>query len=430
MRQAVIVAGGLGSRLVSAGIPTPKLLLQIKDKPLLQWIIEELEYESFSEVLFCLGEKSDQIISELAKIKSSMRILTYVEPQRLGTFGALTQAKHLLQENFVVILGDLFLYNTNLGGLFDYFVKDEAEIMTLVKFSNHPSDSDLVALNGQSRITQVSKYPHKNDFNEPYIGLAGITFINKSKLDNIQIQHQEIVQDFIFKELIGKTSILGIFHQGIIHDVGTEHRLTELNNRNMKLKRRSSQSKLVLLDRDGILNAPNGYIKKEDQVLILDSAVALMKFLNLHKIENAVVTNQPIVARGEITLQAAYEITRYVYQKASASLNYDASIYLCPHHPDVGFKGEVPDLKINCTCRKPFPGMLLKAIEEKFTRGTNVIMIGDQPSDIQAGLAIGARVVHVHESDSASHELCNNWRVSCVDLHQWPDTSLLLEILE
>ena len=113
MRQAVIVAGGLGSRLVSAGIPTPKLLLKIGEKTLLQWIIEELEFESFSEVLFCLGEKSEQIISELTKIKSSIRILTYVEPQRLGTLGELVQANHLLRDNLVVILGVLFTYNIN-----------------------------------------------------------------------------------------------------------------------------------------------------------------------------------------------------------------------------------------------------------------------------------------------------------------------------
>ena len=430
MRQAVIVAGGLGSRLVSAGIPTPKLLLKVGEKTLLQWIIEELEFESFSEVLFCLGEKSEQIISELTKIKSSIRILTYVEPQRLGTLGALIQAKHLLRDNFVVILGDLFIYNINLRGLFDYFVNANTEIMTLVKFSNHPKDSDLVILNDKSTVTQLSKYPHQENFLEPYIGLAGITFFNKSKLSTIEQAPQDIVQDFFLNELKQKNPIIGIFHQGIIRDAGTEDRLADLNNVNMQLKRRNSESKLVLIDRDGILNVLNGHITNVNQVVIPDSAIALMKFLNSYQIDNAVVTNQPIVAKGELSLTDAFEITKYIYQKASHSLRDDILIFLCPHHPDVGFHGEILNLKLRCTCRKPLPGMLLSALEEKLVRGTNVIMIGDQSTDIQAGLAIGAQVIHVHGNSSANHELCNHWRVTCVDMHKWPDFSLLRELVE
>ena len=112
-----------------------------------------------------------------------------------------------------------------------------------------------------------------------------------------------------------------------------------------------------------------------------------------------VVTNQPVIARGEVTFEQLEEIhnkMETLLGQEGASLD---AIYFCPHHPDKGFVGEVPELKIDCDCRKPKPGMLLKAAEDFNIDLSLSWMIGDGNHDIGAGKNAGCHTALIGNED-------------------------------
>ena len=104
-----------------------------------------------------------------------------------------------------------------------------------------------------------------------------------------------------------------------------------------------------------------------------------------------VVTNQPVIARGECTweeLQAIHDKMETELGKSGAFID---AVYVCPHHPDKGFKGERPEYKHVCECRKPNPGLLFKAAKDFNIDLAQSIMIGDSERDKKAREAAGCK---------------------------------------
>ena len=108
-----------------------------------------------------------------------------------------------------------------------------------------------------------------------------------------------------------------------------------------------------------------------------------------------VVTNQPVISRGEVTYSQLQEIHNKMETLLGLQGAYLDAIYFCPHHPDRGFEGEIPELKIDCACRKPKPGMLLQAAKDYNIDLTQSYMIGDSESDMEAGRAAGCMFVQI-----------------------------------
>lgn len=106
-----------------------------------------------------------------------------------------------------------------------------------------------------------------------------------------------------------------------------------------------------------------------------------------------VVTNQPVIARGEMTVPELNEIHKKMETELGFAGAYIDGLYYCPHHPYKGYEGEVVDLKIDCDCRKPKPGMLLQAMAEYDIDKAASLMIGDSKRDVEAAEAAGIRGV-------------------------------------
>jgi NDP-sugar pyrophosphorylase family protein len=182
-RQLVVLAGGLGSRLASQGIWTPKTLLPIGESSILEVMLGEAESEGFTKILFCLGNHSEQIINALSEINTPVEIEFSVERSPLGTLGALLYAKELLDSEFVLLMGDLLLARTNLKGFFDFSSTATVDLAILVKYTDHPWDSDLVEIDPSNRVTKIHKYPHSKIAIDS-VAMAGGFYIKKSILDS------------------------------------------------------------------------------------------------------------------------------------------------------------------------------------------------------------------------------------------------------
>jgi histidinol-phosphate phosphatase family protein len=148
-------------------------------------------------------------------------------------------------------------------------------------------------------------------------------------------------------------------------------------------------NKAVFLDRDGVINrkAQQGeYIVRWDDFEILPGVVEAIQILNQSAYRVIIVTNQRAVARNKITLGALEELHGKLVATVAEHGAIIDRIYFCPH-----------DLEIHCDCRKPKPGMLLRALEEFEIDPQKSWMVGDSPVDIEAGKRSGCRTALIGE---------------------------------
>ncbi len=111
------------------------------------------------------------------------------------------------------------------------------------------------------------------------------------------------------------------------------------------------------------------------------------------------VTNQPVIARGETTLAELDEIHRKMETLLGLEGAFVDGVYFCPHHPEKGFPGERPEYKIVCDCRKPKPGMLLRAAADLNIDLAASWMVGDGKNDVEAGRNAGCRTALIGAQD-------------------------------
>ena len=134
-----------------------------------------------------------------------------------------------------------------------------------------------------------------------------------------------------------------------------------------------------------------GFLRNIDEFELIDGVAAAVKIINASGYLAIVVTNQPVIARGEVS----FEELEVIHNKMETLLGkegaYLDAIYFCPHHPHKGYEGERPELKFDCDCRKPKPGMLLKAAQDFNIDLSQSWMIGDGENDIKAGQNAGCQ---------------------------------------
>ena len=142
-------------------------------------------------------------------------------------------------------------------------------------------------------------------------------------------------------------------------------------------------------------------LRKTDEFELLPGVTEAIRNINDSGYLSIVVTNQPVIARGEVSYEQLDEIHNKMETLLGADGVYLDGIYFCPHHPDKGFDGEIPELKYDCECRKPKPGMLLKAARDFNIDLSSSWMIGDGKNDILAGKNAGCKTVLISDKDEA-----------------------------
>ncbi len=147
----------------------------------------------------------------------------------------------------------------------------------------------------------------------------------------------------------------------------------------------------VFLDRDGTVNEERGYITKVEEFALLPHAAEGIKLFNGLGLKAVVVTNQSGVARGLLTEKRLREINLYMERLLEEEGAWVDGVYYCPHHPLFGDENYRKD----CLCRKPNPGMVLRASAYFLIRPEISYMVGDKPEDIELGARIGAKSILV-----------------------------------
>ena len=140
---------------------------------------------------------------------------------------------------------------------------------------------------------------------------------------------------------------------------------------------------------DGTINKYIGFLKRAEELELLPGTAEAIRKINNSGYLAIVITNQPVIARGEVSVQGLELIHNKLETELGKEGAYIDGLYYCPHHPDKGFEGEVVELKFDCDCRKPKPGLILRA-EKDFNIDLNASwMIGDGRNDVDAGKNAG-----------------------------------------
>ena len=225
--QAVILAGGKGTRMLKKFPNTPKLLISLKGKPFLDYLVNHLKTSGFQNIVICTGFLGNKIEEYVEKKDYGVTIKLTQEKKPLGTGGALNLVKDVIDEDFFLLFGDVYS-EINLKKMFAFHKKKKAVVTAAIHSSEHPKDSNLVKFNSDARITKILKKPHTQIPTNPY-NLAAVYLVNKNikKYLLAKIPY-DFEHNLLTKLLDENVPIYGYNTEELTMDFGTPKRLKEL----------------------------------------------------------------------------------------------------------------------------------------------------------------------------------------------------------
>lgn len=402
--KVVIMAGGKGTRITSVASDIPKPMILIDGKPVLEHEIECLRKQGFTDIILTVSHLGNVIMDYFQDgSKFGVHIEYYFEKEPLGNAGALFKIKEKLTEDFLLLNADA-MFDVDFNRFVDFHKQHNALVTLFTHPNSHPYDSGLIVSNEHN---QVEKWLAKEDERPIYYKNrvnAGLHVISPEVLNQV-IDTQKIDLDRqLLKPLAGTKKMYCYDSPEYVKDMGTPERYyavcEDFKTGRVQSKNLSNKQKAIFLDRDGTINKYVGFLREIEQFELLPNTSEAIKKINDSGYLAIVVTNQPVVARGEVTFEQLDQIHNKMETLLGKDGAYLDGIYFCPHHPHKGFEGEIPELKVECECRKPKPGMLLQAAKDFNIDLSKSWMIGDSDNDILAGENAGCFTARVTEKDS------------------------------
>ena len=414
--KVVIMAGGKGTRISSVASDIPKPMIKIEGKPVLEHEVECLRDQGFTDIIITVSHLGDGIIdyfgdgsgiSPITKRPFGVHIEYYFENEPLGNAGALFKIKDKLTSDFLLLNADA-VFDVDFNR-FVAFHRKHGGLVTLFTYPNsHPYDSGLIIADKSGVVNQwLAKEDVRPKYYQNRVNV-GLHVIAPAVLEQSDIVAEKVgVMDEngkpvkvdldrqLLKPLAGTGKMFCYDSPEYVKDMGTperyysvcdDYKAGRVSGKNLKNKQ-----KAIFLDRDGTINKYVGFLRNINQFELIDEVSEAIKKINASGYLAIVVTNQPVIARGEVSFEELEEIHRKMETLLGEKGAYLDSIYYCPHHPHKGYEGERPELKIDCKCRKPKPGMLVKAAQDFNIDLSQSWMVGDGENDIKAGQNAGCR---------------------------------------
>lgn len=401
------MAGGRGTRIAELFPNIPKPLIPVAGMPILEREIRSLCAQGFKDIILTVGYLADKIISYFGDgSQFGAKIDYFVEESPLGNAGALFRLREkIVEEPFLLLNADaafdvdfnrMVAFHQNHGGLVTLFTHP----------NSHPYDSGLVIADENGHVEKwLAKEDERPQWYDNRVN-AGLHVIDPKVLD-ISLKSLEINKESgfpqgkvdldrqILKPLCGSNMMFCYDSPEYVKDMGTPERFHQVEadykNGVVQAKNLTNKQKAIFLDRDGTINKYVGFLRNIDDFELIEGVAEAIKLINQSGYLAIVVTNQPVIARGEVTWEELNEIHKKMATLLGKEGAYVDGIYICPHHPDKGFEGERPEYKIDCDCRKPKPGLLLQAAKDFNIDLSESYMIGDSHRDVEAGENAGVK---------------------------------------
>jgi mannose-1-phosphate guanylyltransferase / phosphomannomutase len=406
--KLVVLAGGKGTRLGLEGVP--KVMVPMGGVPLLERTLRGAIADGFTDILILTGYLGDVIEDHFGDGGSFGASIEYVrETQPLGTAGCFNQVRDRLTEPFLVLYGDV-LMDVDLNA-FAGVAKAKGGAGTLFAHPNdHPFDSDLLEIDSNGRIVAVHPKPHAPDDRFPNLVSAALYVLAPSALDFVPRTGMSDWGRDVFPRIAKEAPLFAYRSCEYAKDIGTPERLAKAERqlREGRLERLAlgTSKPALFLDRDGVINEERGGLHAPEDVALIPGAAAAIRSFNQAGIPVICVTNQPDLAKGMMNWDDLRSVTGEIdHQLAAEAGAYLDDLFVCPHHPEKGWPGEVTALKVECDCRKPADGLLRRAARFHNIDLARSWLVGDRYCDIAAASSAGTRSVLVstgHAGDDRS----------------------------
>lgn len=380
----VVLAGGLGTRSQNPSVPKILQLLD-RDTSLLDVFERQLSQLPGAKIFWLLAHNSERIESEIIK----RGLGEIVKDPGDGTSSAMFQISDSLPSGkCLILLGDTAL-GLPLAAICEELPED-AGLVFFGRQSDHVGDSDAVAVNA---LREVSGFFPKgsplNDLQKDGVtfSLSGITIVDNRVLSHLS-REGDLQQNLYLATVANGGAVRFLANSWFARDTGTASRLRQarLSLLTGVYSRRSADlRRAIFIDRDGTIipDAGEGRVSL-DRHEIAKSVGPLIALANQAGIPVFLVTNQPGIAKGFITEADLYSVTNSLFSCLADAGAFFDDYEFCPHHPEAGWAGEVVALKVDCSCRKPETGMILKLAGRHRLNLEGSFMIGDSGADQEA----------------------------------------------
>lgn len=410
--KAVIMAGGKGTRIATVSSAIPKPMIPVLGKPVLEYQTENLKRQGISDIIMVCGHLKEKIAEYFGDGKKFGLNIEYVfENKPLGTAGALSLLKDKLDGDFFLINGDI-IFDVDLSGMVAFHRSHNALITILTHPNSHPYDSSLIEADQNGTVVcwhtkEDNRGWLKNSVNAG-IHLLSERVFSDSALSLLfsEVRSLDLDRD-VLKPLVNTGKLFSYHSSEYVMDMGVPERYNTVSEdiaagkpqkRNLK-----NPQKAVFLDRDGTINKYVGFLKNIDDFELIDNVAKAINLIHSKGFLAVVITNQPVVARGEVTFEQLETIHNKMETLLGREGAYIDGIYYCPHHPDKGFEGEIPELKIKCDCRKPKIGLVEKAKSELNIDLASSWFVGDSETDILTGKNAGCKTALLSSDESGKN---------------------------
>lgn len=396
--KVVIMAGGKGTRIAQVNATVPKPMIPIEGKPILEYQIETLKKQGYTDIILIVGHMGNVIQKYFGDGSAfGVQISYIVEEQPLGTAGALYFFKDEIQNDFLLLNGDI-IFDVDIQKFLEYHCNQRTAATILTHPNSHPYDSGIIIADDKNRVTN---WLHKEDERLWYKNRvnAGLHMFSPRIFESFHEAKKCDLDRDVLKPLIKEGELSVYDSPEYIKDMGTPDRyyavIEDIKSGKVSAKNLKNKQKAIFLDRDGTINKYVGFLTDINEFELLDGVTEAIKMINESGYLAIVVTNQPVIARGEVSVEELQEIHNKMETLLGQAGAYIDDIFYCPHHPHKGYEGERPEYKIECECRKPKPGMLFAAAEKYNIDLSESWMIGDGENDIEAGKNAGCKVCAV-----------------------------------
>ena len=360
--KTVIMAGGRGTRISSVVSDIPKPMIKIEGKPVLEHELECLRDQGFTDIILTVFHLGNIImdyfgdgsgISPVTGKPFGVHIEYYFEKVPLGNAGALFKIKDKLDSDFLLLNADA-VFDVDFNR-FVAFHKQHGGLVTLFTHPNsHPYDSGLIIADKNGAVEQwLAKEDERPEYYRNRVN-AGLHVINPRVLKYFGINADQVgtvgengksikvdLDRQLLKPLAGTEKMFCYDSPEYVKDMGTPERYysvcEDYKTGRVLEKNLKNKQKAVFLDRDGTINKYVGFLRNMDEFELIDGVTDAIKKINASGYLAIVVTNQPVIARGEVS----FEELEMIHNKMETLLGnegaYLDAIYFCPHHPHKGY---------------------------------------------------------------------------------------------
>jgi D-glycero-D-manno-heptose 1,7-bisphosphate phosphatase len=380
VREALVLAGGLATRLGDSAADVPKCLQPVAGRPFIDHLIWEIRRQGVRKVVLCTGRLHEAVEAHVGDGSAlGVEVVYAREPEPLGTAGAAALGARLLTGELAFVCNGDSLFDVNLPDMAVYLRRAaDADAALALRREPDAGRYGSVVLDADGRI---ASFGEKAETGEALVN-GGVYCARTAWLRSLPVEVSSLERD-VFPDLAPEGRLLGLVREGFFTDIGLPESL-EAAQASVAVWRHKP---CAFFDRDGVINEDREYVHTPEEFRFTPGMPEAIRRLNDAGWLAIVITNQAGIGRGLYTEAEFESFTGWIDQRLAEEGAHVDATYHCPHHPTAGLGEYLRE----CDCRKPAPGMLLRAIAEWQPDVQRSFMIGDLPKDLEAASAAGLR---------------------------------------